>query len=148
MKKAIILEVICYAFILLFTYAALSKLFMFRLNLFDLGRSPLIGDFAPFLSVFLPVSELAISAMLFFPKTRKWGLYGATGLMFAFTAYVLVLFRTQESLPCTCGGLIRELDWHGHLALNIGYTIAGAVGIWLHRTQDRIENGPHKLSFN
>lgn len=132
-KKAITLEVICYAIILLFMYAALSKLFMYDIYKYDLGRSPYIGKFAPYLSLTLPFSEIAISVMLFFESTRRLGLWLSFLLMCVFTVYVGLMIGILNSRPCTCGGLIRELTWRQHFALNIFYTAIAGIGIWLHK---------------
>ncbi|MBX2948034.1 MAG: hypothetical protein KF704_02050 [Crocinitomicaceae bacterium] len=129
MKRHIWIEIISYAFILLFMYTAIAKLITYDTSLNDLKRSPFISDFALPLSILLPVSEIAISVLIFIPKYRKYGLIGATVLMALFTGYVSAMVFTQETLPCSCGGLIKYLTWKQHFFFNIFFTLLGVVGI-------------------
>ena len=131
MKRHIWIEIISYAFILLFMYTAIAKLITYDTSLNDLKRSPFIGDFALPLSILLPISEIAISVLIFIPKYRKYGLIGATVLMALFTGYVSAMVFTQETLPCSCGGLIKYLSWKQHFFFNIFFTLLGVVGIIL-----------------
>ncbi|GAA3929392.1 hypothetical protein GO495_06740 [Chitinophaga oryziterrae] len=133
-RKVITLEIICYAVILLFAYAALSKLFLYNIYVKDLERSPFIGPYAAYLSLTLPVAELALSALLFFESTRRIGLWGSLVLMILFTGYVGLILGAVDSRPCTCGGLIRNLTWQQHFALNVTYTLLIALGIWLQKS--------------
>lgn len=134
MKRAITIDFICYAIILLFVYAAFSKLFMYNTYVFDLGRQPLLVPYVKYLALTIPLSELVISALLLVPSTRRLGLFGALILMILFTGYVsLVVFNSKgHDLPCTCGGLIRELSWRQHFFFNIFYTLLAGAGLWLH----------------
>lgn len=133
MKRHIWIEIISYAFILLFMYTAIAKLITYDTSLNDLKRSPFISDFALPLSILLPISEIAISVLIFIPKYRKYGLIGATVLMALFTGYVSAMVFTQETLPCSCGGLIKYLTWKQHFFFNIFFTLLGVVGIILLR---------------
>lgn len=133
MKRHIWIEIICYAFILLFLYTAIAKLTTYDTSLNDLKRSPFISDFAIPLSILLPVSEIVISVFLFVPKYRKYGLRGAFILMALFTGYVSSMVFTQETLPCSCGGLIKYLTWKQHFFFNIFFTLLAAIGILLNR---------------
>lgn len=133
MKKTIIISAISYAFTLLFMYTALSKLFAYDLNLYDLRRSPMLGPYAETLAVLVPLVEITISVLLFVPRTRLTGLIGAFIVMLAFTAYVGYLVFTQSALPCTCGGIIRQLTWKQHFFFNVFFTMLAIVAIILHR---------------
>ena len=132
-KRNIVMEFICYAIILLFVYAALSKLFIFPIFVEDLKRSPVISNYSGILSFLLPAAELGISAMLFFDKSRLAGLYGALLLMILFAIYVGLIVFTNDSPPCSCGGLIRNLTWKNHLLLNVAYTLLALTGIILQK---------------
>lgn len=133
MKRNIWIEIISYAFILLFMYTAIAKLITYNTSLNDLKRSPFISDFALPLSILLPISEIAISVLIFIPKHKKYGLIGATILMALFTGYVSAMVFTQETLPCSCGGLIKYLSWKEHFFFNIFFTLLGVLGIILQR---------------
>ncbi len=131
--KSLALESIGFLIMLLFLYAAISKLIVFDVYVKDLKRSPIIGLYANALSLTIPLLEIVISILLYANRTRLLGLWSAFLLMLLFTGYVALILRTQEHLPCTCGGLIRDLSWREHLGLNIGYTVLAGVGIWLHK---------------
>jgi putative oxidoreductase len=136
MKKGTVLEIISFAFILLFLYTSLSKIFMGSLYIYDLKRSPIIGPYAYVLAVLIPASEITISLLLYFNKTRKYGLYGALVLMLLFTAYVGYILGSGGKTPCTCGGIIRELTWKNHLIFNIVFTILAIIGNYLQYKKD------------
>lgn len=140
MKKETALEWICYAFIILFLYTAFSKLFLFTVYLDDLHRSPLLAPFANYLSILLPLSEIAVAVALFLPQYRKIGLYGAAALMVMFTGYVTYVLTLTTKRPCTCGGLIRQLTWPQHLVFNIFFTALALVGIYLYNKAQRYSN--------
>ncbi|EHQ27026.1 MauE/DoxX family redox-associated membrane protein [Mucilaginibacter paludis] len=138
MKKQSIIETIAFAFIILFVYTALSKLFLFRVYLYDLGRSPGIEKFAPVLSILVPGSELLVSLwliQLIFGSKNKRGFYGALALMSIFTLYVAYILIFTTKRPCTCGGIIRELSWPQHFIFNLCFTGLAIWGIWLQRRQ-------------
>jgi len=126
--REIIADLITYLFIALFIYTATDKFFGFAnfekfIIKLDLMRA--IGKYVAFL---IPASEVAISLVLLFPKTRKLGLYYSLGLMILFTAYLVYMKLTAETLPCHCGGVISRLSWTQHIGFNIlliGLAIAG-----------------------
>lgn len=134
MKRGLSIDLICFAIILLFVYAALSKLFQYNTYVFDLGRQPLLVPYAKILAPSIPIAELLIAALLLVPGIRLWGLLGAVILMLLFTGYVsVVVFGSNgHDLPCTCGGLIRELSWRQHFFFNILFTAIAASGLRLY----------------
>jgi putative oxidoreductase len=167
MEKAVIIEILTYASIIgllflcyrklakprtmeiyatlliaLFLYASLSKLFLFRIYLYDLGRTPLIGPYAPVVSVLLPATEIGICALIYFERTRTIGLYAYLTLMVAFTLYVAFIITVVKETPCTCGGLIRELNWRQHLRFNLFFVALSGVTVWLWRKVKKYEAGP------
>lgn len=131
MKKKTIVEFIGSFFILLFAYTALSKLFLQDVFKYSLGMSPLIAPMADVIAWAIPVLELGICALLFFPKTRKIGLYSTLATMIVFTLYISYMIIFTPKLPCSCGGIIRYLTWRQHLVFNIGCIGLAALGIRL-----------------
>ncbi len=142
MKKATVVEIISYLFILLFLYAGTSKILTYATFRLDLLKSPLTHSLAPVIAILLPVIEIAVSIFLFLPGLRRWGLYCSLILMALFTFYVIYLFVFSPSLPCHCAGIFREMTWTGHLIFNIIFTFLALIGIWLDRDHFReaIEN--------
>ncbi|MGJ1285090.1 MauE/DoxX family redox-associated membrane protein [Sphingobacterium spiritivorum] len=131
MKRETIVQIICYSFILLFMYTAISKLLAFNVTEFDMHRNPILGDYPRFWAVSVPVAEIIVSVLLFFVGTRRLGLWLTLLLMVGFTGYVGVLLASDYHLPCTCGGIFRQLTWTQHLYVNIGLTAIAIVGIVL-----------------
>jgi len=141
--KSVLVEVIPLLFIFLFMYTSLSKLLLFPTNLSDLHRSPLLGPYAGFLAIFIPAIEIAVSALLLFSRTRFIGLLGSAILMIVFTVYVAFVLanKSKYGLPCTCGGIIRQLTWRQHLVFNIFFTFLSVLALWLHK-QVNVHNKP------
>lgn len=146
MKKDTIIEIISYAFIILFVYTSLSKWFLYETYVSDLRRSPELGQFAALISYTIPASELIVAGLLLFERTRKWGMYGAFVLMTVFTLYVawVLTFTTQR--PCTCGGIIRELSWTNHMIFNIVFTGLALWGIMLKRKSEHQNNRSRSIA--
>jgi hypothetical protein len=135
MKKTTIIEAISYLLILLFGYAAISKLVDYENFTIQLSKSPYISFFAPLLAWGLPVVELLVAAVMIFPKSKRTGLYGSLFLMTLFTAYIFSMLHFSYYIPCACGGIFAKLDWVAHLFVNIGIMILNLVALALYPTQ-------------
>ena len=128
------LEVITALLILLFLYASLSKLLDFKTFRKEMNNQPLPHSWMPFLVWILPCTEIMLSATLLFDRTRLLGLYGSLVLMGLFTLYsLLILFHVFPYIPCSCGGVIKQLTWPQHLAFNLFFTAASIIGIFIRR---------------
>ncbi len=125
--------IVRYLLIILFVYAALSKLVGHEKFYNDLRNSPIFGH--PYISTCLswmvPIAELMVALLLAFPGGHILGLYGALILMLAFTLYVLGILLFSESLPCSCGGVINNFTWQQHLMFNFVTTLLNVVAIYL-----------------
>ncbi len=132
MKKKIALEIICFLFIFLFTYAAVMKLMDVEKFTVQIGQSPLLTNFAELVAWVVPSIELLIAGMLAFPRVRSIGLYMAFSLMVMFTAYIVAILQFSEKIPCACGGVLDSMGWKEHLIFNIGFVVLGLIGIILH----------------
>ncbi len=133
--KAIALEIICFLFILLFTYAAVMKLMDVQKFTVQIGQSPLLTDFAPVVAWVIPISELLIAGMLAMTRFRLVGLYAAFSLMVMFTAYIIAILQFSEHVPCSCGGVLEKMGWTEHLIFNIGFVMLGLGGILLYSSK-------------
>ncbi|WP_119080131.1 MauE/DoxX family redox-associated membrane protein [Chitinophaga alhagiae] len=131
--KRLTLESIIAIFLLLWIYVGVSKLLdltSFRIQLFN---SSIFKQHARFISLFIPLLEVAIAILLLTKTLRLVGLYSSFILMFVFTAYVAYLMKFEPNLPCSCGGIISDLTWPQHLILNIFLTLLAAIGIYLQK---------------
>lgn len=120
--------------LLLWAYAATSKLLDF-----DRFRGELLNQAIPHeaaypLSWLLPLSELSAAGLLLFPNTSRAGFLLSAVLLTLFSGYIgLVLLGFWERIPCSCGGVLRHLSWRAHLVFNLGFLAAAASGLYLTR---------------
>lgn len=132
-KKTLLVDIISIWFVILFMYTGIAKFMEFGVFKAQLEESPVMEPVAPVIAWGLPILEFIISVFLFVPRLRLKGLYGTFLLMTAFTIYVLVMLLTSPELPCSCGGIIEQLSWPGHLIFNTLMVILSVVGIRLER---------------
>jgi hypothetical protein len=126
-----LVELIASLFILLFLYTGLSKLKEHTEFQMVLSKSPLLATSSIVLSWLLPIIEIATSALLFFPATRKYGLVTSMMLMVVFTLYISYMFLFTSNLPCSCGGVLKQLSWSQHLVFNIFFLLLSFFALWL-----------------
>jgi hypothetical protein len=133
MKRNYWVEIISSLFILLFVYTAVNKLIDFNHFRDTLGSAPLIREKGKILAWLIPGAEIVISTLLFFPKTRKSGLWGSLTLMLLFTGYLAYMLFISKIRPCSCGGVIEKMTWNQHFIFNIFFTLLAGLGLWLKR---------------
>ena len=131
-------DIICGLLIFLFTYAAVSKLTDRPHFQAVLEQMLLIKYVAGFISFALPVTELAVCALLFMPDTRLLGLYASFGLMLVFTLYIGFMILYAPHLPCSCGGFLQKLNWSQHLVFNLVFITLSATAIKLYHSNKNI----------
>ncbi len=142
MLRKTIIEIITVLFILLFVYAAVSKLLDYEKFRVQLGQSPLLTAFAGWVAWIIPAAEILVSLLL---ATRRWrlvGLYAAFSLMVMFTAYIIVILNFADYVPCSCGGILQNMGWDTHLIFNSVFVLFALTGIILHsrETDRKMEN--------
>ncbi|HTF20654.1 MAG TPA: MauE/DoxX family redox-associated membrane protein [Chryseolinea sp.] len=125
------LELICGLFIMLFIYAALSKLSDIQQFRVQLGQSPMLTAYAKWVSWFVPAAEIGISILLMIGALRRIGLYAALFLMVTFTTYIFIIMNFSPFVPCSCGGVLENLGWTEHLFFNLVFVAFGIFGILL-----------------
>ena len=52
--------------------------------------------------------------------------------MVMFTAYIVVITRFSEYVPCSCGGVLEKLSWDEHLVFNVGFVMLAAISILIY----------------
>lgn len=118
--------------ILLFAYAAVSKLLNVTTFRGQLYNQSFPHGLADMLFVGLPLSELLTCGLLLFPITRRLGLLLSLLLMTVFTLYIiLVLLGYWERVPCSCGGVLASLNWTQHLFFNLFFLLLAIAGLAL-----------------
>jgi putative oxidoreductase len=127
------IEIIAALLIFLFVYTGVSKLNEQNSFRAVLSRSPLIGSTANLLSWLLPILELITAALLLIPFFRKAGLVVSLGLMTIFTGYIAYMIIFTPHLPCSCGGVLKQMTWKQHLWFNVFFTGLSAAAYWLYQ---------------
>ena len=131
-------DIICGFLILLFTYAAISKLTDRPHFQAVLAQMLLMKHGAGFISFALPITELAVCALLFMPDTRLLGLFTSFGLMLGFTLYIGFMILYAPHLPCSCGGVLEQMSWMQHLVFNLVFITLSATAIKLYNSNKNI----------
>jgi len=131
MKRKIAIEIICFLFVILFTYAAANKLVDYQKFQVQIGLSPLLTGFGGFIPWMVIGVEFITSIFLLIPRFRLYALFGAFSLMTMFTAYIVAILEFSSFVPCSCGGVLEKLGWTEHLIFNAAFVLLGLVGIVL-----------------
>jgi len=140
MKQKTAIEIISSLLILLFVYAALSKLFEYNGFKVQLRNSEWLKPIAGIIAWLVPAIELAISLMITVKATRILGLYASLILLLIFTLYIAGMLLSGMRLPCSCGGIIQQLSWKQHLLFNLFFLLLSLIGIVFERKQKLITN--------
>ncbi|WP_211362137.1 MauE/DoxX family redox-associated membrane protein [Aequorivita antarctica] len=118
-------------YVLLFVYAAVSKLLDFETFTLQLAQSPLLSTYAGFISWGVPATEIVIAIFLIIPQFRIFALYASFLLMIMFTAYIYIILNFSDFIPCSCGGVLEKLNWTQHLIFNIVFIVLAGTAILL-----------------
>ena len=129
MQKNIITELITFLLIVLFTYAAITKLADYQKFSVQLAQSPLLSKFSTLLVFTIPALEIVISLLLAFSYTRLLGLYVAFILLVVFTAYIVYILLFSPHIPCSCGGVLEDLGWGEHVIFNLIFVFMASIAI-------------------
>ena len=170
MKRQALIDGLIALVVFLLLYASSSKLVEFKGFIDAMNRQPLPHWSKPILVWAVPGSEILVCLCLlydnliptlaiYFPVPKKWltdraklkvrlaGLYGSLVLMASFTIYTgLAVFGAFHHKPCGCGGVINNLTWGGHFALNVVYTTIILTAIWLcrrYRIEEEVVSDKH-----
>jgi hypothetical protein len=129
MKKDYIVEILIAFILLLFAYSSVAKFLDHNRFVIQMSRAPLplIKSIAPLLGWLIPIIEMLVSLGLIINKTRVTALGAAILLLLAFEFYIAGMLLSGLHLPCTCGGIIENLNWKQHLLFNGAVMIIGIM---------------------
>lgn len=147
--KQITLEFLIACLVLLFIYTATAKLIKFEDFKLAMGAQPIIPGLKTLLVYTLPPVEILVVVLMATNKFRKIGLWASLGLLLVFTGYIILIkLNYYGRIPCSCGGVIKSLDWTEHLFFNLFFTTVNIGAILLHRniTKQGLNNGPMKYT--
>jgi hypothetical protein len=132
MNPSVTIQVSCFLLLALFFYTGISKLFQHDVFVYSLHKAALLRYGAASLSYIVPLTELLVALLLFFPRTRLYGLLSSLVLLTVFTVYLLLMLLFVADLPCSCGGVLSKMSWQQHVWFNlffIALTIAGLYSL-------------------
>ncbi|MCR8668236.1 hypothetical protein NO995_11115 [Aestuariibaculum sp. M13] len=115
--------------VLLFLYAAISKLIDYDHFKWQLRQSPFISSIADLLSWLIPTIEIGLSIALISNKYRLISLLVSLTLLISFTTYLIVVLFSSDNIPCSCGGVLTSLGWKNHIFFNLTFTLVNIIGI-------------------
>jgi uncharacterized membrane protein YphA (DoxX/SURF4 family) len=135
MKKAVIIDIISFLFIVLFLYTGINKLIDFSVFKYQIAESPVLEPVAWWIAWLIPAAEFLVSGLLLVSGWRLKGMYGALILMVSFTVYIILIMSLSKDLPCSCGGVIALLSWKQHLIFNGVFIVLAVTGVMLERNR-------------
>jgi hypothetical protein len=125
--------------ILLWVYAAVSKLIDFPHFQQEMHNQMLFPFIQTLLIYFLPVIEIATAAMLIFDRAFMSGLYSSLILMILFTGYIsLALLHFFRHVPCSCGGVLEHMGWTVHLFFNLFFLALTLITIYISNRKEQL----------
>jgi len=131
--------------VLLFVYAAASKLSDVGAFRRELYRQPFPRGVSDVLLYLLPFAELATAALLLFNRTLLAGLKTALSLLILFTGYVaLVKLGYWAQVPCSCGGILGRMSWTAHLIFNCCFLAVNLVALRFYFNDYRLVSKPYR----
>jgi putative oxidoreductase len=126
--------------ILLFAYAAISKLADFSAFRHEMHNQNFPPEIAEALLYLVPAAELTVIILLLTEKWQRPGLALATALMSLFTGYIaLVLAGYWTRVPCSCGGVLKHMSWQSHFFFNL-FFLAISLAALAQRYKGKAEN--------
>ena len=130
-RLTIIFSTALFLTILLWVYTASSKLIDLDVLKKQLDQQHFGTYFSAFLLYTVPLSEILAASLLCFKKTQFLGFCLSAGLMFVFTVYIgLVIFGFYDRVPCSCGGVLKQMGWRVHFWFNVFFLSITGFGAW------------------
>jgi len=129
----------------LFGFSALDKYINRDTFMVQMGKSPLLTGYEPYLKWGVPGVELAIAALMVWPTSRKAGLYAFYTLMALFTFYIIALLSIDSSIPCGCNALTQKMSLEWHVAMNAAFCGLTVGGIY---AEQRIQQTRKEVKRN
>lgn len=129
--KHVLIWVFAILLIVIYAYTGFSKLLNSNIFEVQLRQSPIIPALLiPVIKFGLPFFEILICLLLISDKFKRLGFYISLHVFVFFTSYlgVIVMFFDPLRIPCACGGIIGELSYTGHIALNTAFVFISLAG--------------------
>lgn len=129
MKKHII-SIAVFSLLLLWAYAAASKLLDMDASRAEMLNQVFPKSLALALTWIVPLTELLIIGLLAGAGTRLFGLLFSVILLALFTIYILLVISNAFGfIPCSCAGINKHLDWNAQLIFNAVMLLLAVAGL-------------------
>ncbi|WP_437920424.1 MauE/DoxX family redox-associated membrane protein [Sphingobacterium sp. LRF_L2] len=120
------MHTVVYSFILLWSYAAISKLAHWELSRAEMHKQLFPSYIASILFWLIPLLELGLVYLLLIPKNKLWGIRFSIALLSLFSLYLLTgITRLFGKNPCICAGILPQRSAGEHILFNILFIILG-----------------------
>lgn len=120
MKKDQISQLLSAGLIILWLYAAISKLSHYEHSRMQMMKQMFPQKIAEILTWLVPLMELTIASLLIYNPTRKLGQKATLLLLLTFSTYIAI---TKTGLfgkvPCSCGSISSQMNYWQHLGFNL-----------------------------
>jgi uncharacterized membrane protein YphA (DoxX/SURF4 family) len=123
------LHTVTYLYILLWTYAAISKLKDVDKFYGQVSQSPMLTPFATIAVWTIPTLEILLAVLLISGKHKRFALYASYSLMTLFCFYIIGITEYSPYVPCSCGGILEHMTWSQHLYFNLLFCLLAAMAI-------------------
>lgn len=130
--KLFVIEITGMLFIILFVYASLTKLIDFQKFNIELNKSPILNTISKEVAFIIPIIELIIGFMFVFKRSQLLALYISFSLMVIFSSYIVAILKYSDYIPCSCGGILQNMNWTQHLIFNVVFILLSAVSVLIY----------------
>lgn len=128
--KTLYINSITAALAVLFCYAAMSKLLNYEQAEQEMLNQVFPHSIALVLTWLVPSVELIVCLLLLLKNTQYIALWAAALLLLAFSIYIAVVMTgVFGRVPCSCGGILKNMSYATHLLFNILFMLAACSGI-------------------
>lgn len=139
MSKNTVVDGISFLVIVLFAYAAFSKIADFENFKVQLGKSPILSPISLYVAWTVPAIELLIAMFLVSKRSQLSALYVSFSLMTMFSAYIVAILKFSDYIPCSCGGILEKMTWTQHLIFNLAFVILITIAILINPSKKTVQ---------
>lgn len=116
------------ALIILFIYSGTTKFLAFDKFTQEMSLSPFFNkSLVPYTAFTVLTVELIIAGLFLLDKTRDFAFLMSITLLTVFTTYIHLLLNS-EFMPCSCGGILNQMDWGTHIIFNVAFILLATLG--------------------
>ncbi|MCT1523665.1 MauE/DoxX family redox-associated membrane protein [Sphingobacterium hotanense] len=120
-----------YSFIVLWGYAAITKLYNWKLSRAEMHMQIFPSWVGDILFWLIPLAELFLIYLLLDRDKKPIGLKLSTILMGLFTLYLLIGVTGLLGEPCVCAGILKDKSAVFHIIFNMIFIILGVTALVL-----------------